>query len=96
MSGTAAATDRQERQARLQELLLALRKDGLVADMVTPLRMRVSSKRTPGIEVDVICRPRTDDGGRLWFIGRDDKPLAPADRVGRAVTEVRKQAAVHL
>lgn len=94
MSETPA--EQAERREKLAQLLQALRADGLVADLVTPDLMTVSGPRTPGIEVPVRCGPRVSRGGVLWFFGRDSRPLAPADQIEATVTELRKQAAVHL
>jgi hypothetical protein len=37
----------------------------------------------------ITCRPREDDGGRLWFFTSWQEPLAEADRLFDVVTQIK-------
>lgn len=37
----------------------------------------------------VLCEPRADDGGRLWFITSWRQPLAEHDQITQAVTAIK-------
>lgn len=37
----------------------------------------------------VLCTPREDDGGRLWFITSWREPLAEHDQITQAVTAIK-------
>lgn len=89
-------TERDEREARLGALLVALRVHEFVADAETPLRLLVSNAATPGIQIPVRCTRRASDGDRLWFLGRDDRPLAPADDITGTLVALKDQTAVRL
>jgi hypothetical protein len=86
-------TEPDERTARLTALQAALIDHQFNADMAGPFRLRVSSQRTPGIEVSVTCRRRRR---RLWFLGRDKRPLAPADNITKAIKALKKQTSAYL
>ncbi|MEV5826731.1 hypothetical protein AB0L25_14230 [Spirillospora sp. NPDC052242] len=55
--------------------------------------LRIENPDVPGCgpeaspaTVTVTCRPRSDDGDRMWFFGPGHEPVAEADQIMNAVT----------
>lgn len=84
------------RPARLSALMFTLRAHEFVADLEDDQRLRVSSPRRPGFEVVVRCACRPSDGGRLWLVGSQERPLAEADDVTGAVMAIKRLTAVRM
>ncbi|GLZ11334.1 hypothetical protein Acsp04_15690 [Actinomadura sp. NBRC 104425] len=68
----------------------------LGADGLTVARtadgLQVTNEDVPGATDTITCRPRPEDGGRLWFWTGRGEPLAEADHLRDAILYVR----VHL
>jgi hypothetical protein len=76
----------------LDTLLLALRRQGFVADLVSEDRLRVSSPHRPRTEVDLRCAPRVADGGCLWFFGDKGRPLSETTDITGAIVALKRTA----
>ena len=46
------------------------------------------AEREPARTDEVSCRPRPDDGGRLWFFDGDGNPIAEADHLTDTVVHL--------
>jgi hypothetical protein len=76
--------------ARLTALLSVLQAHGFVADLEdSGLRLQVSSPRDPDLKVRLRCAPREADGGRLWFLGDQRRPVAAADDITGALVAIK-------
>ncbi|MFF5262689.1 hypothetical protein ACFY4C_27475 [Actinomadura viridis] len=60
---------------------------------VTNPKMAVCCQGTPQATVTITCRPRPEDGGRLWFYTETGEPVAEADRITDAGVNIRGRIA---
>jgi len=52
-------------------------------------RFHVTDEDRPGAGDTITCRPRPDDGGRLWFFTGAGEPLAEAAHLPDAILHLR-------
>lgn len=91
-------TQSDERTARLAALREALVGQRFNADLIGDYHLKVSSQKTPDIELSVSCRPRASDGGRLWFTDSEGRPIAEAadEHLMNAVVGIKDLTAARL
>lgn len=92
------ASEMDARTARLAALRETLIGQQFNADLIGGHHLRVSSQRTPDIELSVSCRPRASDGGRLWFTDSEGRPIAEAadEHLMNAVVGIKDLTAARL
>ncbi len=78
-----------ERYSRLYALMHSLQAHGFGTDLGDDRVLSVRSPQTPDRVIEVRCAHRHADGGRLWYLVGEGRPVAEAHDIAGALTELK-------